>query len=102
MGLFGPPSPSISGGWSAVAAGDFNRDGFPDIVAVNRSAATVTTYFGDGDGALLPSETYVVGAVPEAVTTGDFNGDGWLDIGVADSYDDTVSVLRNRGGPATP
>lgn len=102
MGLFGPPSPSIDGGWSAAAAGDFNRDGFPDIVAVDRAAATVTTYFGDGDGALRRSETYIVGVSPEAVTTGDFNGDGWLDIAVTNGSDDTVSVLRNRGGPTTP
>jgi hypothetical protein len=103
-GLFGAPSPSIEGGLmlAAAATGDFNNDGFPDVVVVDRAANTVTTYFGDGDGVLVRSETYLVGQTPEAVTTGDFNGDGWPDIAVANSNDDTVSVLRNRGGPTSP
>jgi hypothetical protein len=97
-GLFGSPS-SSTGGSSAAAIGDFNRDGFSDAAVADRSADTVTTYFGDGG--LARSETYLVGAAPEAVATGDFNGDGWDDIAVANG-DDTVYVFRNRGDPTAP
>jgi hypothetical protein len=38
-----------------------------------------------------------VGATPQAVAVGDFNGDSFPDIAVANSGDDTVSILRNRG-----
>jgi hypothetical protein len=104
LGRFGAPSPSIDGGAMPVAAatGDFNKDGIPDVVMADRSAKTVTTYFGDGDGGLVRSETYPVGVLPEAVATGDFNGDGWDDVAVTNSTDDTVSILRNRGGPTSP
>jgi hypothetical protein len=104
LGRFGAPSPSIGGGAMPVAAatGDFNRDGVPDVVTADRSADTVTTYFGDGEGGLVRSETYPVGVLPEAVTTGDFSGDGWDDVAVTNSSDDTVSILRNRGGPMSP
>ncbi len=103
-GIFGAPAPPIEWGSkpAAAAAGDFNQDGFSDIAVADRAANTVTVYFGDGHGALVRSETYLVGATPLAVTTGDFNGDGWHDIAVANSDDDTVYVFRNRGGPTTP
>src|SRR5574341_892924 len=101
-GSFGSPSPSNDGGSSAAATGDFNQDGFPDVVVADRTANTVTTYLGDGAGTLVSSETYLVGITPEAVTIGDFNGDGWHDVAVANSDDDTVYVFRNRGGPSAP
>lgn len=103
-GLFGAPSPSIEAGLrpAALATGDFNKDGLPDVVVADGHADTVTTFFGDDAGALVRSETYVIGVVPDAVTTGDFNGDGWDDVAVTNSDDDTVSVLRNRGGPTSP
>ncbi len=101
-GSFGSPSPSNDGGSSAAATGDFNQDGFPDVVVADRTADTVTTYFGDGDGTVVSSETYLTGMTPEAVTIGDFNGDGWPDIGVGNSGDDTVYMFRNRGGPSAP
>lgn len=103
-GRFSAPSPSIDGGSMPVAAatGNFNQDGFPDVVVADQSANTVTTFFGDGHGALVRSETYLPGLMPEAVTAGDFNGDGWDDVAVVHSNDDMISVLRNRGGPTTP
>lgn len=87
----------------AVATGDFNRDGVPDVVVVNQGGESVTTYLFDPvTNALVQSETYGVGLLPQAVAVGDFNGDGWPDVAVSNSGDDTVSVLRNRGGPTTP
>jgi hypothetical protein len=43
------------------------------------------------------SETYAVGAAPQAVAVGDFNNDSFPDLAVANSGADTVTILRNRG-----
>ncbi len=43
------------------------------------------------------SAEYTVGADPRAVAVGDFNGDGKLDLAVANSTDNTVSILLGNG-----
>lgn len=87
----------------AVATGDFNNDGVPDVVVANQGDDSVTTYlFDPSDDKLVRSETYTAGDAPQALAVGDFNGDGWNDVAVANNNDDTVSVLRNRGGPTAP
>ena len=86
---------------TALAVSDVNGDGFPDVVVVNNvptaSAGSVTVFLGYGDGTAVASETYPVGSAPLSVAVGDFNGDGWPDLAVANSGDDTVTILRNRG-----
>jgi hypothetical protein len=86
---------------TALAVSDVNDDGFPDVVVVNNaptaSAGSITVFLGYGDGTAVASETYPVGNAPQSVAVGDFNGDGWPDLAVANSGDDTVTILRNRG-----
>ena len=59
-------------------------------------------------GAATPSfatqHTFATGRYPDSVTTADVNGDGKPDLIVANSADDTVSVLLNTTAPgaATP
>jgi hypothetical protein len=57
----------------------------------------VSVFLSHGDGTAVLSETYKVGATPQAVAVGDFNGDSFPDLAVANSGDDTVTILRNRG-----
>jgi hypothetical protein len=65
----------------AVATGDFNLDGFTDIVTSN----PLDVYLGDGSGLFGdPVQTLPLGNRPGGglydVTLGDLNGDGLLDV----------------------
>lgn len=78
-----------------VATGDFNDDGYPDIVATsyNGGAIGVLINTADGSGIFNPVVLYSVGS-PKWVEVGDVNSDGFLDIVVAAS---TLSVFSGNG-----
>jgi hypothetical protein len=89
-----------AGGPVSVAVADFNGDGKPDLVVANRDAGTVavllnTTPAGSGTASFAAGQLFFVGSGPLAVALGDFNGDGRPDLAVANSNDNTVSVLLN-------
>ncbi len=81
----------------AVAVGDLNGDGTPDVVVADSGGGAVSVLLGKGDGAFAAATSFPVGASPIAVALGDFNKDGKLDIVTADSGADTVSVLLGKG-----
>jgi hypothetical protein len=81
----------------AVAVGDFNGDGKPDLAAVNRVSNTVSVLLGKGDGSFQTATNYNVGTDPFALTVGDFNHDGKLDLATANIEGNTVSVLLGNG-----
>lgn len=66
-----------------IAAGDFNHDGFLDLVAANQQSFDISVFLGMGSGAFASEVTYAVGLFPQAVVTGDFNQDRRADIAVA-------------------
>ena len=84
-----------------VAAGDFNGDGKPDVVAV--SNGVIDVFPGDGTGHFgSPIRTKVPSAVLDVahLAVGDFNGDGHLDVAIAagsQPQDQNVSVWLGRG-----
>ena len=86
-----------SGPW-AVAAGDLNGDGKPDMVIVNYNASTLsvflnTTPAGNAAPTFSAKTDFTTGSGPTSVTIGDFNGDGKPDMAVA-NYDANGDKLR--------
>src|SRR5262249_21951948 len=60
----------------AVAVGDFNGDGSPDLAATNYSNnGTVGVLLGNGDGSFQAAQSYAAGANAVSVAVGDFDGD---------------------------
>ncbi len=84
----------------AVATGDFNSDGRPDLVMTNYvSSGTVTVLIAKSNGTFNPPQNFAVGAGPSDVIVGDFNVDGRLDLAVANEGSSSISVWRGTGTP---
>ena len=93
-----PQSPATGSYPEAIAAGDFNGDGIPDLAVANFSSGTVTILLGKGDGTFTATASSLqAGASPSAVVVGDFNDDGIPDLAVANESSNNVSVFLSNG-----
>ncbi len=81
----------------SIASGDFNGDGFTDLVVSNLDdGAGLTVFLSNPDGSLQPGVNYgATGYFPYAAVA-DFNGDGNLDI-AASSFDGFVQIFTGTG-----
>jgi hypothetical protein len=96
----------------AVAVGDFNGDGIPDIAAANIGGGSggfgsVSLLLGNGNGTFQTATVAGVGNNnPRFAVAGDFNGDGKLDLAVTNEAGTVDVILGNGNGtfqaPSTP
>jgi len=106
-GQYNPPSfdgarsyPVLGGaesGASAVASGDFNGDGKPDMAVATPETDGVSVLLNNGDGTFGKAVRYATGDAPNYVAVLDINGDGKLDLITANGGDRTVSILLGNG-----
>ena len=103
-GVLGAPfsSPTVAGAeTSNLAVGDVNGDGKLDVVATNPSNASISQFFGNGDGTLGTATTMPLGIIgdyrPFSVAVGDFDENGTADIAVADVLVGPIIVKLGNG-----
>jgi hypothetical protein len=81
----------------SVAVADFNGDGKLDLAVANYDDVSVSVLLGKGDGAFVTSKSWTVGANPLSIVAAPIQGNSTQqDIVVANSENDTVSVLLNQ------
>jgi hypothetical protein len=96
---------AVSDGPASVAVADFNADGRPDLATANYLAMSAsvllnTTAKGAATATFTSHLEFPTGKSPLAVAATDLNGDGRADLAIANSFDDTISVLRNTTAAA--
>jgi len=83
----------------ALAVGDFNGDGVPDLAMTSTGANStngpndVSILLGNGDGSFTLKSTVTGFITPTSIIAGDFNGDGKMDLAVVDEA--TSSSVQN-------
>jgi len=90
----------IKNAYCDIAVGDFNKDGFPDLVSVATGGRNlVQVLLGDGTGHFNKGTIYRPGenAGVWGFVVDDFNGDNNLDIAVANSSSGDVTLLMGKG-----
>jgi len=81
----------------AMAVGDFNGDGKPDLAVANYVGNTVTVLLGNGDGTFTDKETINTVSFPFQIAAGDFNNDGKQDLVVSGDSGSGLTVLMGKG-----
>jgi hypothetical protein len=83
---------------SALAAADFDNDGWIDLAIAQQTSSDNHLALRFGDGALAPIETleYGAGNTPVAVAIADFNGDTVPDVAVASEQSEDLHIVASH------
>jgi len=80
-----------------IGTGDFNGDGFADLLVGDSSSQTITVLLGDGTGAFKPAASTAIGGAFESIAIADFNGDGIPDVAVANTTANLITLFLGKG-----
>ena len=81
-----------------LVAGDFNKDGYPDLAVINYNDGNIGILINDKTGNFLPVVPYTLTASGSSkIVAGDLNGDGNLDLVVPMSSGSNVAILLGNG-----
>jgi hypothetical protein len=83
---------------AALALGDFNNDGFVDMVVPNFGSGTIGMLLNNGNGTFKAQTTTIVNGNPHTAAVGDFNLDGNLDVAVSNvTPNNLLHILVGNG-----
>jgi hypothetical protein len=95
-----PGSPFAAGSEpTAIAVGDFNGDGIPDLAVSDEGGANnAVVLLGNGAGGFsaAPGSPFAAGANAFSIVVGDFNGDGVQDLVLASQSGNNLTVLLGQ------
>jgi len=81
----------------AIAAGDFNGDGYPDLI-VGDNDGVLMLFLGDGTGRLARAEDFARLDSISSITVADFDRDGVADIAASDWKGGVVTIFLGTSG----
>ncbi len=99
-GTFLPPvASSAPASTTSLVVGDFNKDGHPDVAAIDVTGSTdgdrIAIFLNQGDGTFAPPQSYPAGTLATSLAIGDFNRDGVADIAIG-NYN-SIQLLLGKG-----
>jgi hypothetical protein len=105
LDYYSPVPGGYGAGGTTMATGDFNGDGYPDLVIgnvgynnPNGSKIGITVLLSKPDGSLQPGVNYGTGGSYQGVAVADFDGDSKLDIASVNESNNGIQIFR--GGAA--
>jgi len=81
----------------SLATGDFNGDGYPDVILINENDNEVTVRINSGDGHFGNEIIYAAAVMPTSATIVDLDNDGDLDAAIGCYGPDAVQIFKNNG-----
>src|SRR5688572_11927917 len=91
------PNDTIGRVSHAIAVGDLNGDGIPDVAVPAAAERKVAILLSNGKGGFASNHTYATGTGPSWVEIGDFNGDRRIDLVTANTGGEDLSVYWGDG-----
>lgn len=79
-----------------IVAGDFNKDGIPDLIVGDEEGA-LTLFVGDGTGNMVPAGDVAHLSSVVSMVVADFNHDGIPDVAVSDWRASSVTIFLGTG-----
>lgn len=81
----------------AMGFGDFNLDGFQDVITANGEAGTISLLYGNSLSEFKAGPTINLGGNLSAIAISDIDHDGIDDVVVMDEVSSTLQYLRGNG-----
>lgn len=94
---FARQSVAAGRGPAAVAAGDVDGDGHPDLVVANQLGGDISILLGDGEGGFTARKRVAAGENPSDLALADLDVDGDLDVVVANHETQYLTILLGDG-----